>query len=67
MQSNHYHGIYFKAIVPLSFLVQVFWPCLFPSSLISLSSKQISEECSVCLNSIIETTALALLTLIIDI
>lgn len=66
MQSNHYHGIYFKAIVPLSFPVQVFWPCLFPS-LISLYRKQISEECSVCLNSIIETTALALLTLIIDI
>lgn len=44
MQSNHYHGIYFKAIVALVLSCPVFWSCLFPSSLISLSRKQIPGE-----------------------
>lgn len=67
MQSNHYQGIYFKAIVPLFFLVHVSCSCLFPSSLISLSRKQTPENCSACLKNIIETPALALLTSTVDI
>lgn len=67
MQSNHYCGIYFKAIVPLFFLVQVFWFCLFPSFLISLNRIQIQEECSACLKNVTETTVLALLMSTVDI
>lgn len=67
MQSNHYHGIYFKAIAPLVLSCPVFWSCLFPSFLISLSRKQIPEECSACLKNIPDTPALALLTLTVDI
>lgn len=66
MQSNHYHGIYFKAIAPLVLSCPV-WSCLFPSFLISLSRKQIPEECSACLRNIPDTPALALLTLTVDI